>query len=271
MNNHEIRQKIEQYKFYHIIQLTDQIATPGNPVHLSTQNMVLEAIRKIDLRGKRVLDIGCRDGLFAFEAEKRGSAEVIGIDNDLSKPAVEFLIPFLKSGVKMFEMNLFDLRPDTFGHFDVVIFAGVLYHLRYPFWALRTIRDVLNNNGKLILETAIWSDKSHRALLYCPVEESPYEPTSCAFFNEKGLCTTLRSFGFEVEAIQYLSQRESLKGLLRYVGQVRKKLRKRIKEAFVKADIDRGVFTCSFSCDAVNQQLAQYWEKTHTIHTQIGG
>jgi len=267
MNEDEIRQKIEQYKFYHIIQLSDQIATPGIPEYLPIQNMVLEKIRKIDLRGKRVLDIGCRDGLFAFEAEKLGSAEVIGIDNDLSKAAVEFLIPFFKSGVKMFEMNLLDLRPEDFGNFDVVIFAGVLYHLRYPFWALKTARDVLSSNGKLILETAIWRGESHYPLLYCPVEESPYEPTSCTFFNEKGLCATLRSLGFELEAIQYLSQREPLKGILRYAAQVRERLRKRIKGAYVKTNIDRGVFICGFSHDAVNQQLAQYWETTHRFHT----
>lgn len=271
MNENEIREKIEQYTFYHIIQLTDQIATPGNPEYLSTQNMVLEEIRKVDLRGKRVLDIGCRDGLFAFEAEKHGSAEVIGIDNDLSKPAVEFLIPFLKSGVKMFEMNLFDLRPDNFGNFDVVIFAGVLYHLRYPFWALRIVRDVLSNGGKLILESAIWRGQSHHAMLYCPVEESPYEPSSCTFFNAKGLCTTLRSLGFEVEATQYLSRREPLKDRLRYAGQVMERLRKRTRGAHVKTRIDRGVFICSFSRDAVDQQLAQYWDNTHNIHTRIDG
>ena len=65
-----------------------------------------------------MLDIGCRDGLFAFEAESMGASEVIGIDNDLSKAAVEFLIPFLKSKVTMYEMNLYDLKPETFGLFD---------------------------------------------------------------------------------------------------------------------------------------------------------
>jgi tRNA (mo5U34)-methyltransferase len=43
------------------------------------------------VRGKRVIDIGCRDGMFSFEAERMGAAEVTGIDNDLSTAAVEFL------------------------------------------------------------------------------------------------------------------------------------------------------------------------------------
>ena len=64
------------------------------------------------MKGKRVLDIGCRDGIYSFEAEKMGAKEVIGIDNDISKPALEFLIPYFNSKVKMFEMNLFDLKEE---------------------------------------------------------------------------------------------------------------------------------------------------------------
>jgi len=272
MNEEEIRQKIDQYKFYHIIRLTDQIATPGNPKYLSTQNLVLEEIRKIDLRGKRVLDLGCRDGLFAFEAEKLGSAEVFGIDNDISKPAVEFLIPFFKSAVKMFELNLFDLRPERFGRFDVVIFAGVLYHLRYPFWALKIIRDLLNDNGKLIIETAVWRGDRNHAVLYCPVGvESPYEQTSCSFFNEKGLLVTLQSLGFEVETFRYRSQQEPVKNALRYANQVVEGLIKRAKGLHVKTNIDRGVFVCKFSRDAVDKRpLLRYWDGTHDWHTQNG-
>lgn len=122
MNESEIQELITQYKFYHIIQLTDNIATPGNPAYLPMWNLCMKHLRSLNLRGKRVLDIGCRDGLFSFAAESMGAAEVIGIDNDLSRPAVDFLIPFFDSNVKMHQMNLYDLKPDSFGLFDVVIF-----------------------------------------------------------------------------------------------------------------------------------------------------
>lgn len=42
----------------------------------------------------------------------------------------------------MYELNLFDLKPETFGTFDLIILCGVLYHLRYLFWALKVLRDV---------------------------------------------------------------------------------------------------------------------------------
>ena len=79
-----------------------------------------------DLNGKRVLDVGCRDGLYSFMAERRGAADVIGIDNDLSKAAVEVLIPYFGSAVRMHEMNLYELTAARFGTFDVLIFADVL-------------------------------------------------------------------------------------------------------------------------------------------------
>src|SRR5207249_4521134 len=111
----------------------------------------------------------------------------------------EFLIRTLKSRARILPFDLFDLRPETFGRFDVVIFPGVLYHLRYPFWALKLIRDVLADDGVMVLETAVLADDNRHALLYCPTGgESPYEPTSVTFFNRKGLHDTLESMQFRV-------------------------------------------------------------------------
>jgi hypothetical protein len=169
-------------------------------------------------------------------------------------------------------MNLFDLRPDTFGKFDVVVFAGVLYHLRYPVWALKLVRDLLNDNGKLILETAIWRGDRNHAMLYCPVgDESPYEPTSCTYFNEKGLRVTLQSLGYVVERPRYRSQREPAKDMLRNAKQTLDSLAKRVRGLHVKTNIDRGLFACRFSDAAVDMSLARYWEGTHDVHTRSGG
>jgi hypothetical protein len=69
---------------------------------------IMAELHRCDLAGKRVLDIGCRDGLFSFEAEKMGAQEVLGIDNDLSPGATEFLIPWFQSKVRMQAVNLYD-------------------------------------------------------------------------------------------------------------------------------------------------------------------
>lgn len=197
MDDAQLRREMEGLSFYHTIPLTPTLSTPGWPVVLPIVDMVLRAMRATDFRGKRVLDIGCRDGLFCFEAERLGAAEVLGIDNDLAPGVPEFLIRTLKSKARIESVNLFDLRPETHGKFDVIVFPGVLYHLRHPFWALKLVQDVLVEGGTLILETAVLVDDNRHAMLYCPTgAESPYEPTSVTFFNRKGLSDTLESMGF---------------------------------------------------------------------------
>jgi SAM-dependent methyltransferase len=210
----------------------------------------------LDLRDRRVLDIGCRDGLFSFEAEKLGAKEVIGIDNNLSTGAVEFLIPYFNSKVKMHELNLLGLKPEDFGLFDIIIFSGVLYHLRYPFWSLKIIRDVLQTGGYLIIETAIFRDKNKYAMLHCPVgSESPYEGSSCSFFNMKGLNDTLSSLGFTVENVNILNdrfqnRRPDAKELLRFLLKRRKV-------------IDRATLICRKVEQTPWKSLDNYWNGTH--------
>jgi SAM-dependent methyltransferase len=247
MTENEILQAIGKYKFYHIIPLTPNIATPGNPVFVPAQNLCMKHLQSLDLKGKRVLDIGCRDGLFSFAAESMEAREVVSIDNDLSLPATEFLIPFFNSQVKMFEKNLYELKPDDFGLFDVVVFPGVLYHLRYPIWGLRAIRNVVNIDGHLITETAIWDGDHGRAVLFCPIgAESPYEPTSCSFFNEKGLVDTLMSLGFVTDTVEYLAPK-------------------------TPGWVNRCVFHSIFRGYDKNSFIAHYWDDIHDFHSQHGG
>ena len=205
MNEKEIRERMARYRFYHVLKLRDGLFTPGWTATIPGINVVLDVLHRLDFRGKRVLDIGCRDGLFSFEAEKMGASEVVGIDNDLSPAATEFLVPFFGSNVKLHELNVYDLTPETFGKFDVVIFPGVLYHLRYPFWGLKRVRDVLKDDGTLVLETAVLDDDNKYPLLYCPhTSPLPTDITSCTFFNVQGLKETLISLGMSVESVNYL-------------------------------------------------------------------
>ncbi|MBV8809180.1 MAG: methyltransferase domain-containing protein, partial [Acidobacteriaceae bacterium] len=93
--------------------------------------------------GMRVLDIGHAEGFFSFEAEKRGATEVIAIDN--YPPMIrkfEICRAALESRVHSYLTSVYDLDPKTFGTFDLVMFYGVLYHLRHPILALQHIHSV---------------------------------------------------------------------------------------------------------------------------------
>lgn len=269
MTDAEIRAAIDRYNWYHVIRVKDDIVTPGNPAYIPTQNVCMRHLQALDLEGKRVLDIGCRDGLFSFAAEAAGAKEVVGIDNDLSRGATEFLIPYLGSKVSMVELNLYDLRPDTFGTFDVVILPGVLYHLRYPFWGLKRVRDVLDTGGHLLVETSLWRAEPRNALLFCPVgDESPADSSSCTFFNEKGLLDTLGSLGFETLELEYV-RRDGR----RLLGRVARRTRNRVARAARRpiTDVTRAVVHSVVGESELDPALARYWDGIHHFHTERGG
>jgi tRNA (mo5U34)-methyltransferase len=90
-----------------------------------------------DLTGKRVLDIGAWDGFFSFELEKRG-AEVVAIDC-WDNERFRLMRSLLNSRVDYRTYDMYELTPATVGVFDIVIFFGVLYHLKHPLLALERV------------------------------------------------------------------------------------------------------------------------------------
>ena len=124
--------------WHHAIDFPHGVRSPG-----AYQPRALFDMLEIgDLRGKRVLDVGTRDGFFAFECERLG-AEVVAIDNCPCE-ATGFAAArrILGSAVEYQLANVYDLTPERFGYFDVVLFLGVLYHLRHPLLALDRLRAV---------------------------------------------------------------------------------------------------------------------------------
>jgi 2-polyprenyl-3-methyl-5-hydroxy-6-metoxy-1,4-benzoquinol methylase len=276
--NQDILANFKRYKFYHRIELPEGIVTPGHRAAEPQQDLVRRNLDSVEIEGKRVLDVGCRDGLFCFEAERRGASEVIGIDNELSHGATEFLIPHLKSGVKMYELNVIDLTPETFGKFDLIICPGVLYHLRYPFAALRALHNALNNNGILLLETAVLRAWERHSLLYCPTgAESPYDETSVTFFNIHGLRSSLQSFGFEIVSTDFLLGRKvrSTRGttirhlILTCAVAVQKVFPQLVHALLGRFVIDRAVFVCRRVELSNKAHLEAYWNATHAKYAGV--
>jgi tRNA (mo5U34)-methyltransferase len=105
-----------------------------------------------DMTGMRVLDIGCAEGFFSFEAERRGAREVIAIDS-FTDSVRRFNIcrAALGSRATALLTNVYDLTRRGFGTFDLVMFFGVLYHLRNRILALEKIFSVCS--GTLLLQS----------------------------------------------------------------------------------------------------------------------
>jgi tRNA (mo5U34)-methyltransferase len=94
-----------------------------------------------DLRGRTVLDIGCNGGFYALEMKRRGAERVVGIDSEpLYLAQARFAAAVSGMELELHQLSVYDVAKlgETF---DLVLFMGVLYHLRHPLLALDLIHE----------------------------------------------------------------------------------------------------------------------------------
>ena len=199
-----VRQRVEREPYwFHKIEIAPGLETPGwsDPV---TEKLPFFGMPE-DLTGKRVLDIGCAEGFFSFEAEARGAREVVAIDSfPDSIRRFNIVREARQSNATAFLMNVYDLDPDRLGTFDLVLFYGVFYHLKHPQLALEAIQKVCV--GDLLFQTFALEDprvkdepwaKYHPHGLMSGANNEHFDPTVFWLFNSMACVGMLDSLGFE--------------------------------------------------------------------------
>jgi tRNA (mo5U34)-methyltransferase len=94
-----------------------------------------------DLTGRSVLDIGCNGGFYSIEMKRRGADRVVGIDFDEDYLAqARFAAEVTGFPIEFRKLSVYDVG-SLRERFDVVLFLGVLYHLRHPLLALDLIHE----------------------------------------------------------------------------------------------------------------------------------
>jgi tRNA (mo5U34)-methyltransferase len=169
------------------------------------------------LDGATVLDIGCNGGFYSIEMKRRGAARVLGIDvDDRYLNQARFAAKTLGLDIE-FEKRSVYTTDEIPGQFDMVLFMGVFYHLRYPLYALdRVIKKV---GGSLVFQTMIrgsetvrpwaddypfwnkeiFSDPDFPAMYF--IEKSySHDPTNWWIPNCAAMEGMLRSSGLEIVA-----------------------------------------------------------------------
>src|SRR3954466_7914444 len=94
-----------------------------------------------DLRGRTVLAIGCNGGFYSIEMKRRGADRVVAIDWDERYLAqARFAAKAFGYEIELRKLSVYDVH-ELGEQFDVVLFLGVLYHLRHPLLALDLIHE----------------------------------------------------------------------------------------------------------------------------------
>ena len=153
-----VHPKLAGRSCYHKYECEPGLFTPGNFLEVDPKRCLDELGVPQDLLGLRALDIGAWDGPFTFELERRG-AQVTALDIQDPDITVFNAVKEIKhSSATYVRGGVYDARPETLGIFDVVLFAGVYYHLKNPVLALQRIRKLLTDRGALFIEGASTTD-----------------------------------------------------------------------------------------------------------------
>jgi tRNA (mo5U34)-methyltransferase len=171
-----------------------------------------------DLRGRRVLDVGCNAGFYSLEMKRRGASAVVGIDSDPHYLAqARFAAAYEGLDIDFRQMSVYQVA--RLGErFDLVLFLGVLYHLRHPLLALDLLHDAVvddmlvvqsmlrGDDGELDLEadysfdeTEIFDEPAFPKLHFIEHHYAK-DPTNWWVPNRACLAAMLRSAGFEIVA-----------------------------------------------------------------------
>ena len=196
----ELRQRVAAIQWFHTIDLGNGVVTPGmdaSPQKL--QNIGMPA----DLTGKSVLDFCAWNGFFSFEAERRGARQVLAVDHFCwsgegwgTKDGFDLAREALGSKVEDRELDVLDVSPDNTGVFDVVLFLGVLYHMRHPLLVLEKVSAV--TSGMLILETHIdFAPIDRPAMAFYPGTELGGDGSNWCGPNEACVIAMLKDVGFK--------------------------------------------------------------------------
>jgi tRNA (mo5U34)-methyltransferase len=194
--------EVDAVQWFHSVDLGDGVVSKGcKPINVLQKEA--EAVFKYGVAGKSVLDIGAWDGSFSFAAEERNARDVLATDYFCwcgpgwgKKVAFELARKGRGSKVRDLVIDIPELSIERVGKFDIVLFLGVLYHLKNPLLALEQIAPLVTE--MLILDTETSLDTMDEPVMrFFPGSELNNDPTNWWAPNIVCIKAMLKVAGFK--------------------------------------------------------------------------
>jgi tRNA (mo5U34)-methyltransferase len=196
-----LKPAIRKLRWFHQIDFGNGVLTPGVIKQSKIRRMSRMLFNGLDLRGRTLLDIGCWDGAYSLEATRRGAA-VTATDHFVwhgswgDRRCIDLVQQHLAPSMQIVDADLPDLSAERVGRFDVVLFLGVLYHLRDPLTALERVADLTTDT--LIVETRMTMRHIRKPVMqFHPGMTLGNDPTNWWTPNRRCVEAMLHELGFQ--------------------------------------------------------------------------
>lgn len=246
LSTEEIRQRVAELgEWFHNLDLHGVQTAPDHFLgdYPQTKWERFSAAIPEDLSGKSVLDVGCNAGFYSLEMKRRGAERVVAIDTDEQYLAqARFAAKVSNAEIEFRRLSVYRVA-DLHEQFDLVLFMGVLYHLRHPLLALEllhehAVRDLLVAQSLLRGSKAemnipgdfpFWQEdmfaQEEFPRLYFVERRFANDPTNWWIPNRACLEAMLRSTGFEIldhpEDEVFICRRTDIPGPVKYTDELR--------------------------------------------------
>jgi tRNA (mo5U34)-methyltransferase len=246
LSTEQIRQRVEELgEWFHNLDLGGVQTAPDHFLGDYPQIKWREFSSAIpeDLSGKSVLDVGCNGGFYSIQMKRRGADRVVAIDTDEQYlEQARFAAKVSNAEIEFRNLSVYrvgDLREQ----FDLVLFMGVLYHLRHPLLALEllhenVVADVLvtqsllrgaKESMEVPRDFPFWEEevfeRDEFPRMYFVENRFANDPTNWWIPNRSCFEAMLRSAGFEIldhpEDEVFICRRTEISGPLNYTKELR--------------------------------------------------
>lgn len=165
MDGEAIKQKIDSFERWHYEFDLNGHKTPIQPrqrvnAHEQRKRYFFDPLVELcggSLAGKRVLDLGCNAGYWSLEALERGADFVLGVDGrQMHVDQANFVYEVKGIDKSKYEFrlaNLFDLKVEELGTFDIVLCLGLMYHVSKHVELMEMMSSV--NDDILVIDTLL--------------------------------------------------------------------------------------------------------------------